>query len=274
MSTITLPTNNHFSFTRVWMCARYYSPQLRLQLWLWPAVCAAMLALATALMYIDLIGLALTVASWTGFLITLAPLMLLRSRAAEVDTMLPVKVSERVTFLLLYFIIALPALVNLTALLMVWISKLFLDSTQVDLLFRGIGVWETLPDLSGTVLAKTIAMSIGTSWMSLMGCLLGVVAFKNHRAIKAIGLSIGTPFLLGLITGIASVFVIIDEVSVNGTENIDSMAEAAQQSSGLMTQLMTMSPMATIMTVMIFSAWIITFAELFWMVYRLKRRQL
>lgn len=274
MSTDTLTSTDRFSFTRVWMCARYYSPQLRLQLWLWPAVCAAIFALAIPLMRIDLADLALTAVSWTSFLITLAPLMLLHSRAAEVDTMLPVKVSERITFLLLYFIIVIPVLIDLTALVMFGVSKLCLDDVQVKLLQSGFGGWIMMTELSGTVLARTLIMSVGTTLMALIGCLLGVVAFKNHRAIKAIGLSIGTPFLLGLITGIASVFVIVDDVIANGSRGYESIAEAAEQSGDVMTQLMSIPPMTSIMTIITITAWIITFAELFWMAYRLKHRQL
>ncbi len=271
MPTITLSTDNRFSWRRVLSCWDYYRPQLQLQLWLWPAIVAAVFAAAIMLMLVPVASLSIVSVSSVSLLVTFAPLMLLRSRAAVVDTLLPVKVSEKVTFLLIYFFIIIPAIVYAAVAVMSGIAWLIVGYSDMRIMIAPLIIKAELIH-SAADYPRIYGMALGSNMMEIMGCLLGVVAFRNHRAIKAIALSIGTEFLLGMISGI-----IIAIVAVNGLiadPNCSEITSDELASSHIVATLTNDPVLSLVVTLAVISAWIITFAELAWMVCRLKRRQL
>lgn len=271
MPTITLSTDNHFSWRRVLSCWDYYRPQLQLQLWLWPAIVAAVFTAAILLMLVPVPALSIVSVSSVSWLVTFAPLMLLRSRAAVVDTLLPVKVSERVTFLLIYFFIIIPAVVYVAVAAMSAIAWLIVGYSDMRTMIAPLIIKVELIH-SAADYPRVYGIALGSNMMEIMGCLLGVVAFRDHRAIKAIALSIGTGFLLGLISGIIIAIVAVNDIVAFS----DSPAYASDElATSHIVDMLTNDPLISLaVTLVVISAWIITFAELAWMVCRLKRRQL
>jgi len=232
---------------------------------------AAVFTAAILLMLVPVPSLSILLVSTSTLLITFAPLMLLRSRAAVVDTLLPVKVSEKVAFLLIYFFVIIPAIVYVAVAVMSGIAWLVVGYSDMRTMIAPF-VFKAELVQSAADYPRVYGMAVGSNLMEIMGCLLGVVAFRNHRAIKAIALSIGTGFLLGLISGIIVAIVVVDDIVAD--TNCPALSSDDVASSHIVGTLTNDPVISLAVTFAVISAWIITFAELAWMVYRLKRRQL
>lgn len=270
---IESPLTNRFSWQRVWMCWEYYRPQLQLQLWLWPLITVGLFVAAILLSLVHLDGVAASLISLSSMLITFAPLMLLRSKAMVVDTLLPVKVSERVMFLILYFLIVIPVEINLVANIMVQVSEWVIGPKRTyDICLTG---WVMIfKNLSALDIFRYFMMQYGSLIMEIMGALVGVVACKRHRAIKAIVLSVGSGFVLGMISGFVGMAVVLSNMSIDEVNTYTMAVEAAENSPiDLVAAMWSNKFLATILSVVLISSWIITFVEIWWMTWRLKRRQ-
>lgn len=190
--------NDSFSWRRVAMVWSYYSPVLRMQLWLWPLIAAGiyLMGMLTALSPVSMVSS--FAVSGLSMLISFGPLMLVRSNALVCETMLPARADEKYAFYLLYFLIVVPSITLLT------VGALHVVSTMV------FGA-ERLHDYTymllqrGLVIKYTYGIGIFGEVIGIVACLFGVTAFTRNRALAGVGFVIGSGIVIGIIGGIMGI---------------------------------------------------------------------
>lgn len=198
MTDKSLFTSDSFSFSRVAALFAFYFPTLRKQLFIYLTVSilysALLLIPVSDEMRVGFYSFFWTVIYWMWYL---APISIVgKGRMGTIDRLLPTKASEKLTFLLLWYVVVIPL-------------SLILLPLCVEYL-----VYPTL----GTDYQKFKAflhLRLQTSWMMMaitylgnicasLGCLYAVLKARHNKILFGILSAVGVQIVLGIIGAIYS----------------------------------------------------------------------
>ncbi len=196
-----------FSWNRVGMIARYYYPSLKLQLLLYPLV-SVVFGILTYIstkgnMDINVMGvmgvLVLGVIGMTQpFMLYFAPGFLVKS-SRDIDVSIPALWTEKATFILLYFFIAVPILLYMPGKLCFILLQLIFQPETFDIYARGATLYFGSTTLSVSSLSDIIPLTV-----------FAFVLFRAPKPSfgKAALFSIISLVTISIIMGIAVLFII------------------------------------------------------------------
>lgn len=214
--------NDSFSWRRVAMVWSYYSPVLRMQLWLWPLIAAGiyLMGVLTAVSPVSMVSS--FAVSGLSMLISFGPLMLVRSNALVCETMLPARADEKYAFYLIYFLIVVPAITLLT------VGALHVVSTMV---FGAERLHDYTYMLTQRSLMIKYTYGIGAfgEIIGIVACLFGVTAFTRNRALAGVGFVIGSGIVIGMMGAVMGI--ILGFIS-GFTDGFLEIGEVAQRDPG------------------------------------------
>lgn len=245
---MTCEMSNSFSWRRAAMMWDYYSPVLKMQLWLWPLIAFGLYALGllTSLSPFPMISsFSMSGLSW---LIGLAPLMLVRSNALIADTMLPARYDEKFVFFSIYFFFIVPLLVAATVAVLYGLSVACLGAERLV-------EYSTILSMR----AKTVTLTYGLGYFSeilgVTATLFGVTAFTRNRALAGVGMNVGTGVALGIIGAILGIIMAFTTGFVDAMRDLDGRYPngiddaTGQQISSVMTDIYTVPMVQMIVTI-------------------------
>lgn len=213
----------------------YYSPVLKMQLWLWPLIAFGLYALGllTALSPLSMVSsFSVSGLSW---LIGLSPLMLVRSKALVADTMLPARSDEKFMFFIIYFTLVVPLLVVATVGVL---QSLAVAMIGAD----GVSEFTAVLNLRLKSFTLTHGLAYFSEILGVLATLFGVTAFTRNRALAGVGMNIGTGIVLGIIGGIFGIILAFTSGFIDGIKNIenqypDEVVTSTQQLDALVTEM-------------------------------------
>lgn len=259
---MTTTQSDAFSWSRAARLWHYYSPALKPQLWLWPLIALVIYTMGL-LSTISPINDEVFATSFLSWLMAFGPLMLLRNNSLELNATLPAKVSEKYVFLLVYFVIIVPALVALTTAIAHSLAIAILGADRLETYTHAL----TFALKASKI---TWGVSLLAGMLSPLLCLYGVVAFKRNRALAAIGVLFGVSMALGMLGGIISVVIGFVNGVFDGWNQNPPTPEVLESA-----DLMTAVPFVRLIMWMTTALTALTDALMLWLTYRaLRRRQL
>lgn len=193
----------------------YHAPTLKMQLWLWPLIAFGLylLGLLTSLSPVSMISsMSISGMSW---LIGLAPLMLVRSRALIADTMLPARADEKFLFYAIYFGLAVPLLVAVTVALLHSVSLAIFGPDKMAEFSAVLSI------RLGTI-SSTYGLGYFSELMGVSATLFGVVAFTRNRALAGVGMNIGAGLALGIIGAIMGIITAFTSGFMDGIRGLEA----------------------------------------------------
>ncbi|MDE5875699.1 MAG: hypothetical protein K2G69_05390 [Muribaculaceae bacterium] len=264
--TTNLTYSDSFSFARVWALFTFYAPTLRRQMLIY--FCVSFLLSLTLLipgddeMRVAFFSIVFTVIGWMNYLSPLS--MTARGRLSIIDTLLPVKASEKLVFFLLYFWIIIPCTLFLSPFLVEW----WLLNNQ-DILTP------TINTMIGMQLHPSIIMWMMNIWGAMwiiLTCLYMVLYAKRNRAIYGIVGVVCVEIVLGFLGGIYGGIMAFKKGLADGLAGKESIfnCESGQEKEIIrdFTQNILESPYMSIIVVIEVVATI----TMLWALYRLLRK--
>lgn len=228
------PATDRFSWKRVAMVGRYYYPTLRLQIILYPLISLAVgiATYSTKLWYYSALIEAfygiLSVA--LSFMYYWAPTVFSRSNGRAIEVMLPARSSEKSTFIVLYTLVGVSAMVWLPQLLCYIAFTLISGDSSI------FSAYDMLHLTTGERIAAGLFSAL-QALVPICTCLLAVFAYKKSRVAMGILWSIISMIgmaLLGIIYSIAY-------IASNGVERLSSIdyngTDALEQITHIMSSL-------------------------------------
>lgn len=246
LSTAALQHDGSFSWRRVATVWTYYSPVLKMQLWLWPLVAAGIYLMGLFMALSPFPAESSFAVSDLLMLISFGPLMLARSNALVCETMLPVRADEKFVFFLLYFLIVVPVLTMLTA------GALHLAATMI------LGV-ERLQDYTAfltqrsQMIGYTYGIGVFSDVIGIVACLLGVTAFTRNRTLAGVGFVIGSGIVVGIISSIFGIIMAFTSGIFDGFLQFGEIVESNSGNTQAMVEEMYELPVMRLMMIVISS---------------------
>lgn len=206
-----------FSWRRVWMLWRLYLPALRTQLWAFPLVSAvlSMVVVFTILLWPEVSVESFTMTLGISIMYYFAPVALARRDYHVISDQLPVRTSEKITFLAIYFLIVTMLLTAGVQTLVYGLSSLAFPE-----------FCHQIRDLYGMALAiypnKTILFISNLTALSMPSMtLMGVVLAKRNRTLMGIISCLGAYLVFCTIGGIVGgIIAVADMTAVAMDPNI------------------------------------------------------
>lgn len=246
LSTAVLPHDGSFSWHRVASVWTYYSPVLKMQLWLWPLVAAGIYLMGLFMALSPFPAGSSFAVSGLSMLISFGPLILAGSNALVCETMLPVRADEKFVFYLLYFLIVVPVLTMLT------VGALHLVATMI-LGVESLQGYSGLLNRLGLVFEYTYGIGIFGDVIGIMACLFGVTAFTRNRALAGVGFFIGSGIVTGIIGGIMSIIMAFMSGLFDGFLQLGGIAAGNSGNAQVMVEQMYELPVMRLMMIVILS---------------------
>lgn len=238
-----------FSWRRVWMLWRLYLPSLRNQLWAFPLVslCLTSVSVIAILIAPDFTPPAFTFTVGVTIMFYFAPIALARRDYRPLSDQLPVLPSEKIVFLVIYFLIVVMVITTGVQTFVYWLSSLifpkFANQMQ-ELYSMALTIYPNKPALfMGNIL--------GMALPSLT--LMGVVLAKRNRILKGVLLCLGAYLAIctisGVLGGVLAVVKFKDlalgpELSENIGPNADFMVAAMCDIIGIIMWVVTIFSLA------------------------------
>lgn len=211
------PATDRFSWKRVAMVGRYYYPTLRLQIILYPLISLAVgiATYSTKLWHYSALieafyGILSVALSFTYYW---APTVFSRSNGRAIEVMLPARSSEKSTFIVLYTIVGISALVYLPQFLCYIAFTLISGDSSI------LSAYDMLHLTTGERIAAGLFSAL-QSLAPICTCLLAVFAYKKSRV--AMGILWSIVSLIGLAL-VAMIYTII-YIASNGVERFSNIA--------------------------------------------------
>lgn len=207
-SDITNVGSDRFSWKRVWMLAGYVFPGLKKQLIFFP-ILSLLAGLSLVFAPFDITSIC---ASVIFFAYILSPIGLANKDFKSTIGMLPVKASEKFTFLVAYFWLVVPLLLYLP-LTIIFFATQYIDPVKTQVIFRiyylGFGMLSWL----NIILCQFMSVAFQTSVM------LVVINASANRTLKGIvmgiGVYIGFIFLSAVSAGVYFGYQMVNAVHNN-----------------------------------------------------------
>lgn len=194
--TLNPAASNRFSWRRVALLSRYYTPLLRLQIPIYAGI-SIIFALLLLIPFPDMGRVAVFTLVWgiAPFLVQLAPCALGRKGyGSTTDHILPAKASEKMAFFAIYFLVAVPLTVDLLPSL----AELLILSTpsmQTEQLME-------LIEIQFGIGPSAIILNSCAEGMSIMVCLYMVCRMRSNKVLMGVVGVLATQFFVGLLGGI------------------------------------------------------------------------
>lgn len=194
-----------FSWRRVWMLWRLYMPSLRKQLWAFPLVSILLSMVAVLIMLLDpeVTPANFTLTLGVSIMFYFAPIALARRDYRALSDQLPVLTSEKMVFLVLYFMGVVMVLTTGMQTLVYFISSHIFPAFRhqmEDLYGLALSIYP-----NRTALFMSNIMGLALPSMTLTGVLLA----KRNRilmgVLSGIGTYVGICTISGLLGGVMAV---------------------------------------------------------------------
>lgn len=187
---------DRFSWNRCLSLWYFYEPALGIMLWLWP-VCVCVLYLGSLLPCLlssywafSSFGLGLC-----SFLIVFSPLMLARVKGREATAMLPVTPGERLVFLLLFFCVFIPVIVELTEYALYGLSIVAFGADRLQPITELITQsWKTYQ--------RSYGLAIFASGFGIIVTMCAVTLANRNKVLLGVVACFGSAIVIGIISGI------------------------------------------------------------------------
>lgn len=216
MNTYAIYADNRFSFARLKQVAAFYYPALRLQIFLYPAISAAVGVLTYFMLQSALMAIFGGLMSFAlSLMLYLAPLAFTRRSNRALEVMLPATWQEKATFIILYSIVVVPLLVYLPKYIFAKAIQMILGSSALTQLT------DSLTDAMSFNLLSEVQ-----DFVPLVTCLFVVMKCRNNRAVLGGIFSITSLVALGIM-GLVIGFIAAFSTGINfGMENAGAVNEA------------------------------------------------
>lgn len=219
---MTTYVSDKFSWHRVGMVARFYYPQLRLPLMLYPTVafaigmiCAMLYTTETGTVFSGLLSLL------TNGMFYLFPLFLCRGASPVIETMLPATPNEKLTFYVILCLIVNPILVLAPPFLGQAIAEIFITVDPTAIAIQQ-STWKFFADTYGTSMLQSLA--------PMVTCMFVVITCRHNRIGKAIGFTVLTIMVLSIIGGVYGFYMAFSETCKHiGPADIDKAADVSTE---------------------------------------------
>ncbi len=238
-----------FSWKRVMMTGRFYWPDLKKQVILFPIItliCSVLIynIKGDSVWGIMLIG---NLNILLEAMFVFAPVALAVRQQRVIATMLPASARERFVFLALYFMVYVPLVIFGISYAVAAISGILNPDTTIM----------SLMEQAKKMIGNENTMINGTMWLPTSVCLLGVMYFKRNRALKSILVTIGLVVIYAIAISTYTMMKFMHQGLGNAANDTEAMDIAHQTTADIMG-----------MTTMIgYGAIVLTLVTL-WMVYR------
>lgn len=189
---------DNFSWRRVWMLWRLYSPYLKRHLWAFPLVAFFLSALTVLSVTLnpDITTVAYNFTVGVSIMYYFAPVALARRDYRAVSDSLPVLTSEKMVFLAIYFLLVTMILTTGVQTLVFWLSSKTIPTfchQMQDIFSMAMQIYPSKPAL---FLSNIIGMALPS--MTLMG----VVIAKRNRILMGVLWCLGSYLAICIIAGI------------------------------------------------------------------------
>lgn len=219
---MTTYVSDKFSWHRVGMVARFYYPQLRLPLMLYPTVAFAIGVICTMLntsetgtVFSGLLSLL------TSGMFYLFPLFLCRGASPAVETMLPATPNEKLTFYVILCVIVNPILVMVPLILGQNITEPFITVDPTAIAIQQ-STWKFFADTYGISMLQSLA--------PMVTCMFVVITCWHNRIGKAIGFTVLTILVLSIIGGVYGIYMALSETFEHiGPAGFDKAADVSTE---------------------------------------------